>query len=189
MADKFPIDTGLVSWDTTVTQKWSVEEGKSVSGKRRTLVQQSFPAWTFSLKFPALDKQQVDLLLNFYAKMRGKWGSFLYKDFENHHVENVELLKQGDEYLCKTNMVTMYEPCYAVENLHVFIDGVETGGYTEENGKIIFEDLATANSAALGMVTATYDFYYLVSFGDELKISQAFDNIYNVSLDLQVVRE
>ncbi len=166
----FPLDTGLVSWNTTISQKWDVEEAKTASGKRRTLVKQTYPAWTFSLSFPCLHKDQIDELLGFYAKMRGKWGSFFYKDFENHHVDNVQLLKQGNNYYCSTNLATMFDPCSKVENLQVFINGVETGNYTETNGVIAFDDTVD------GVVTATYDYYYLVSFGNDLAIKQIFDD-------------
>lgn len=185
--DKFPIDSGLVAWSTIVQQSWAVIEEKTASGKRRTLVQQSYPAWTFSLKFPALDKEQIKQVFDFQAKMRGSWGSFLYKDYENHHVENAELMQQGDAYYCRTDLNTLYEPCHYVENLHVFVDGVETKAYKEENGIIT---LTAINGEDVdGKVTATYDYYYLVSFGKNIRVTQVFDNIYTLDIELEVVRE
>lgn len=189
MAEFFPINPNKASWDTSVTQEWEVEEARAVSGRRRTLVQQSYPSWTFSLKFPHLNKQQVDDLLGFYAKMRGKWGSFFYKDCENHHIENGELLKQGDKYYCRTNLTTMYEPCHYVENLRVFVDGKETTRFTEENGVITLDTYGIIDFDENGVVTATYDYYYLVSFGKDLKMSQIFNDLYSVNIELSVVRE
>lgn len=182
--EKFPLDTGLVSWDTSISQQWDVEEAKTASGMRRTLVQQALPRWTFSLNFPALSKQQADSLLGFFARMRGSWGGFLYKDYENHHVDNAELLQQGESYYCRTNLATMFEQCHAVENLHVFVDGAEVTDFTEENGVITFEGIDIE-----GVVTATYDYYYLVCFKNSIELKQVFDNVFKVSLTLEVVRE
>lgn len=183
MTNIFPINANRTSWDTTITQSWDVEEATSSSGRRRTLTQQTYPNWKFSVKFPHLTKSEVNSLIGFYAKMKGKWGSFYYQDFEHHHIEDAELTKQGNNYYCQSDLSTSFEPVSYVTNLKVYIDGVQTNSFTQTNGVITFE-----NSIS-GTVTATYDYYYLVSFGKDLSVKQIFDDLYTVSLDLVVVRE
>lgn len=185
MANYFPISPGKAAWNSSITQAWDIQEAKAASGKRRTLCQQAYPAWTFKLKFPALDAAQVVLLMNFYAKMKGKWGSFFYKDYTNNHVENVELPKNGGQYYCISNLTTMAEPVSEVENVHLFIDGVETEDFTVAKGIITPTEPPDPDA----VVTATYDYYYLVAFNGDLSISQVFNDLYTVSITLEVVRE
>ena len=185
MANYFPISPARAAWNSSITQQWTIQEAKAASGKRRTLCQQSYPAWIFKLKFPSLNSAQVGELMNFYAKMKGKWSSFFYKDYENNHVENVELPKAGGQYYCISNITTMAEPVSEVENVQVFVDGVEITDFTVSKGVITPADPIDPDA----VVTATYDYQYLVCFSGDLSVTQVFEDFYTVSITLEVVRE
>jgi len=185
MADYyFPIDGGLVSWDTEITENWDVDIAVTASGRRRTLCQQVMPGWTFTLNFPKLSKSQVDELLRFYASMKGQWGSFWYKDYEYHHMEKTVLGKVGtNTYQCIAALGAYAEPAGKVSDLEVFVDGSSFDKRVMSDGKL---NLGVSDGA---VVTATYDYYFLVCFKDALQIKQIYKDVYSVNINLGVVRE
>lgn len=178
----FPIDTGLVSWNTKISQTWDVEEVKSASGRRRTLCQQKLPGWTLSVKFPALTYEEQAALLGFYSRCKGNWNSFLYKDYTYCFVRKQQLGKGTDgKYQCVIPLGDSVEATEYVDNVRVYIDGKRTDNFTVENGKISL----TTN----GVVTADYEYYWRVCFDKNISISNIFEDVYSVSLTLKVVRE
>lgn len=179
----FPLDSGKVTWATQVSQAWDIQEAKSASGRRRTLCQQSLPSWKFSLNFPALTKNEVDALMMFFSKMRGKWNSFWYKDFENHHVDNAVLTLTPEGYYQCMIPIGEGEIAEKIDNVHVFVDGEEINTFTVEGGHIMMD------YQIVGEVSASYDYYFRVAFDDTLQISQKFKNVYGVGINLTVVRE
>lgn len=79
------------------------------------------------------------------------------------------------------------EPVYYADNLHVYVAGVELGdtSYKLDRGAVVFTN-APADTAK---VTASYEYYWYVKFAkSKLQIKQKFDNIFQVSLSLEVVR-
>lgn len=178
----FPLDSGLVSWNTKISQAWDVEEAKAASGRRRTLCQQKLPGWVFDIKFPAITHEEQATLLGFFARCKGSWNSFLYKDYTYCRVENQQLGKGADgKYPCVIPFGDSVEQAEYVDNVRVYINGVETKDFTVDGGKIVL--------ATNGVVTADYEYYWRVCFDKNLSITNIFDNIYSVGLTLRVVRE
>lgn len=178
----FPLNNKKMSWETTMQQHWEVVEQKSASGRRRTLCQQTLPGWTINISFPMLTKSERDTLLGFYAQCRGKFESFFFMDEEQCHVEKQLLDIEADgTYQLVCNYAGYTEPVERVANLKVFVNGTETTAFTENNGVLTVE--------TEGTVTATYDYYWKVCFGNNLSIAQKFADYYSASLTLEVVRE
>lgn len=180
----FPLDTGLVSWDSTIAENWEVDVASTASGKRRTLCQQVLPGWDFSLSFPALNKAQVDELLRFYASMKGQWKSFWYMDYEYHHMEKAVIGKvAANKYQCLAAIGAYAEPAGKVANLTVYVNGAvfDTSSLTD--------GLLNIGVSDGSVVTATYDYYLRVCFKDPLQIKQIYKDVYSVNINLSVVRE
>lgn len=179
----FPISTGKTAWKSKIGQEWTVEEERAGSGRRRTLINQAEPAITFDLNFPALTRQQRDQLTGFYARMRGSFDSFWYKDYSHHTAVGQGLPKGTDgKYQCLIVTGEYAEPAYKVENLKVYIDGVQTTDFTEQNGLIT---VAAGNK----QVTADYDYYYKVAFSGALSVTELITGRYSVGIKLKRVIE
>ena len=180
----FPLDTGEVSWDSTIAENWEVEVATTASGKRRTLCQQVMPGWDFSVTFPALNKSQVDELLRFYASMKGPWKSFWYMDYEYHHVDNAIIGKvDANNYQCLALIGSYAEPAGKVKDLTLYVDGLVIENRDLSDGKFfVGVDAGT-------VVTATYDYYFRVCFKDPLQIKQVYKDVFSVNINLSVVRE
>lgn len=179
----FPLTGGRASWNSTINQSWEVEEVKSASGLRRTLCQQVFPNWVFNLTFEHISKQEHDELLAFYANTRGKHKAFYFKDFD-HRVEGQRLAKNDDgTFQAVINYGGYVEPALYVENVKVYLNGTETMDFTVSDGRI------TIPNAGSAVVTADYDFWWYVSFTGDFSMTQLFNNVYNFTLKLEVVRE
>lgn len=178
----FPLNDKGISWETTIQQTWEVVEQKSASGRRRTLCQQTLPGWRINVSYPMITKTERDALLGFYAQCRGKFQSFFFSDPEQCHMEKQLLTKGADG---KYQLISSYggyvEPVEKVKDLKVFVDGTEVTSFTESAGKI------SLNTS--GTVTASYDYYWKVCFGNNLSIVQKFADYYSVALSLEVVRE
>lgn len=185
----FPLDARKVSWETETDQSWDVvNEQKSASGRRRAMTYQTLPGWTFTITFPGLTSEEKDDLFAFFARVKGSFTPFYYKDAENYKCENVTLAKNTDgSYQLVANMHGQQEPIYYADNLHVYVDGVEQGdtSYKLDRGAVVFTN-APADTAK---VTASYEYYWYVKFAkSKLQVKQRFDNIFQVTLSLEVVR-
>lgn len=184
----FPLDARKVSWETETDQSWDVNEQESASRRRRALTYQALPGWTFTITFPGLTSEEKDDLFAFFARTKGSLTPFYYKDAENYKCENVTLAKNTDgSYQLVADMHGQQEPVYYADNLHVYVDGVELGdtSYTLDCGAIVFTN-APADTAK---VTASYEYYWYVKFAKtKLQVKQKFDNVFQVSLSLEVVR-
>ena len=184
----FPLDPGAVSWETETNQSWEVNTQTSASGKRRALTYQTLPGWTFTLTFPALTSKEKDNLLAFFAQMKGNFSPFYYKDAENYKCKNVVLAKNTDgSFQLVANMHGQQEPIYYADNIVVYVDGAEqdVSIYTVDRGAVVF----TTAPADTAKVTASYEYYWKVVFSDsKIQIKQRYNNVFQVSFSLEVVR-
>ena len=184
MATKiFPLDAGKTAWNSTKAQSWSVTEASSASGRRRAICSQNYPQYTFSVSFNVLTDDELATLAGFYSLCKGSLIPFYYKDAVDYHAEKQGLAADNGVYQCVIKSGDYIEPCYFVENLHVYIDGVETKNFTETNGAINVSGAGT-NS----VITATYDYYWHVRFNGDLSVTQILDNVNRVTLKLTTVR-
>lgn len=184
----FPLDARKVKWDSEVNQSWEVNEQKSASGKRRALTYQSLPGWTFAITFPALSSAEKDTLFGFFAKVKGSLIPFFYKDAENYKCENITLPKNSDgTFQLLAKIGSQVEPVEYADKIKVYINGTPQGdnSYTLDRGAIAFRTAP----AATAKVTASYEYYWKVVFAkSKIQIKQRFDNLFKVSLSLEVVR-
>ncbi len=184
----FPLDARKVEWTSEVDQSWTVNEQTSASGKRRAISSQTLPAWEFSLSFPLLSAEEKDTLLAFCTRVKGSLIPFYYKDAESYKATKLTLPKNTDgTYQLVANMHGQQEPVYYVDQLHVYVDGTEQDAtaYTVDRGAIKF---STA-PASTAVVTASYEWYWKVCFADsKLKVSQIFQDLFSIDVDLKVVR-
>ena len=184
----FPLDARKVEWTTEVTQSWTVNEQTSASGKRRAISSQTLPAWEFGLTFPMLSAEEKDTLLAFVTRVKGTLMPFYYKDAESYKAIKLRLATNTDgTYQLVANMHGQQEPVYYVDQLHVYVDGTEQDAstYTVDRGAVKFST-ALKNTQ---VVTASYEWYWKVCFSSsKLKVSQIFQDLFSVDIDLKVVR-
>ena len=179
----FPIPSGFVAWESSKEQSWNVQSYVSSSGKRKTMVQQELPGVTFAIKYKALTKREVDMLMGFYAKCKGSWRSFFYKDYDDYRCVERKLDRNADgTYQCVIPMGEYTEPANKVDNVRLFVDGVPVENFTIDKGKV------TVAAAENSTVIASYDYYYNVCFDNQLSIEQIFEDVYTVKVNLTVVR-
>ena len=79
------------------------------------------------------------------------------------------------------------EPIYYADNIVVYVDGAEQDAstYTVDRGAVVF----TTAPADTAKVTASYEYYWKVVFSDsKLQIKQRYNNVFQVSFSLEVVR-
>lgn len=177
----FPLNTGKVAWETKKKQKWDVFSYESASGMRKTLVQQKYPKWVFDISFPALNRREVDMLLSFYARCKGPWLPFFYKDYEIFEVVGRELAKGIDSSYQAVIPCDVYEePALLIDNVRMWVNGERSRDFTVDGGRI--------QTAVTGSIKFDYEYYFQVAFANSIAVSQLFHDIYKVSLSLEVVR-
>lgn len=178
----FPLDSAKVSWNTTVKQSWDVQEYVSASGERKALVQQELPKITFAIDFPKLTREEVNILMGFYAKCKGSWRPFFYKDYEDYQALSKPLVKAPDGVYRATMEHGGYveEPEY-IDNVVVYADGRKTDKFSLNGNRIVVNATGTE-------FLFDYEYWYKVCFADSISVKQVFDDMYKVSLTLTVVR-
>ena len=178
----FPLDAGKVSWNSEIKHTWTVSEFISASGERKTISSQILPKITFMLNFPCLSRYEVDDLLSFYAKTKGSWRPFYYKDYEDFLVQDKILTKTDDGvYIATIEHGGFVEEPEQIDNVTVYVDGKKTDKFSVLNNRIV------VNKEGVD-VRFDYEFYYKVYFSDEILVKQLFDDVYAVSLTLTVAR-
>ena len=178
----FPLNPGKVSWATTIKQDWEVTKFVAASGSRKALVQQTLPRWTLGIKFPALTKYEVNQLMAFYARCKGSWHPFYYKDYERFEVLGKVLESNAEGVYQGVIPIEGYEePAELIDNVVVFVDGKRTKDFTVDGGTI----RVNAPSAT---VKFDYEYYFKVAFSESLSITQIVENVYTLELKLEVVR-
>ena len=182
MADYiFPLNPARVAWNSKWKQKWNVASYTSAGMVRKSVVQQSTPAWTIEISFPRLRRCEVDCLLAFFAACKGSWHPFFYKDCERYKVTG-KSLSVGTDY--KYQAVIPFggyeESAQKIENVKMYVGDTESTAFTVEGGKI--------TASASGVITFDYEYLFKVVFADSISINQKFRNFYTVSLTLEVVQ-
>lgn len=180
MADRvFPIPFDRSAYGDSIVQKWDVQIQESASGMFRALTEQDFPRYEYTLKFPHLTVEQKNDLIGFYALCKGQLLPFYIK--MDGHMEK-QVLGRGSDgaYQLIKGFGEYVEPIHKADNLEVFSDGVVITNYTVVDGKL--------STVANGTISASYDYYEYVRFGNELSVNQIFDNLYSVSVKLVTAR-
>lgn len=186
MVRKFP-NIRRFSWNSTKQEKWNTEVQKSASGRVRTMTSQLYPEWTITASYPALTDAEANELLGFVALLKGAYEPFLWLDPEDYKAVGVQLAPTYGYYQCVMVMGSYAEPAEYVENLVVYVNGVEQDAstYTVEQGAITFNDAPAADA----VVTADYIYYWKVMLSDDgLTINKIFVDVNKCSLKMVVAR-
>lgn len=178
----FPLNTGKISWSMKTGQEWTVTSYVSASGAQKTLCQQELPKWSMEVKFPCLTKHEVDVIKSFYAKCKGSWKPFYYKDYEQFEVLGKELVADEDgKYQAVIPVADYEEPAELIDNVVVYVDGKQTKDFSVNRG------LITLNASG-DTIKFDYEYYYRVVFSGSLSITQISENYYSLSVKMVVAR-
>jgi len=176
---------------------WSTRIQQSVSGAEVRIQDQTFPRYQWDLVYDLLRQGVIHVgdaawtehqqLFGFYNLMGGSAQSFLYESDEDHQVTG-QLLGTGDGSTKTFQLITSYggfaQPCYAPHVVsHVYVNGVDSGGWSVANWGSTTPGLVTLASApAAGQsVTADFTYYYPVRFvDDQCKFSKFAKGMYEV---------
>ena len=130
---------------------------------------------------------EANELQGFVALLKGSYEPFLWLDPEDNKAVGQRLVPTNGYYQCVMAMGSYAEPAEYIENLRVYINGVEAdvGTYTVDKGAITFDIAPNASD----IVTADYTYYWKVMLSDDgLTVTKVFKDINKVSLKLVVAR-
>ena len=179
---------GKESWKQNWQSSWTNNAIQTTaSGRIRTLTTQMYPFWTIYLQYNHLTDKEADELQGFVNQCRGSNSFFWYKDYQRYRTEMQVLAKNpdGNTFQCVANIGGFIEPVFKVDNITVFINGIQTENYSEQDAVITIESTLQPDD----VVTASYDFYFKCYFKDNgLTIYRNFINSNNVALNLAVAR-
>lgn len=185
----------MLSWPVKRTPKWSTRKQESISGKRTTIADWSFPRWQWELSFEGLRQagagQQVTswygttyaefaTLAGFFNARQGGFDSFLYADADDNTVVG-QAIAVGDGSTGVFQMVRSFgglvEPILAPNTLtttNIYLSGVrQTSGYQISswenlNGLPGPGILNIIPSPAAGVIiSADFSFYFPCQFDDD----------------------
>lgn len=185
---KFP-NLPRLAWDSEKQMSFNTQVQRSGAGRTRTMTNLHYPDWTITTKINYLTDEQARQLFGFVAMVKGAYEPFLWKDPEDCHVDKVQLpLISIGLYQCVMKMGEYVEPTAQVEKATVYVSGVQQtpDKYTIEGGTIRFKQVPVSSA----IVTATYDYYWLVRFKDDgMGVKKVFQDINrSKSFKLEVVR-
>ena len=177
----FPLDTGLANWNDGFVAKWDVQQAESASGLTRAIVEQDLPKYEFSVKFNAIHGADIEAILGFYNLCKGQLLPFFIKLADHCSVKG-QLLARGSDgkYQLVKSAGGYVEPVLHADKIKVYVNGTETSAYTYADGKL--------SLTASGEVTADYEYYERVRFGDQLSYTQIFANLYSCSIKVVTAR-
>lgn len=183
---KFP-NLKRFSWNSSKEQKWNTTVQESASGRVRTMTNQIYPKWIISANIPVLNEEEARTLMGFVALHKGKYEPFLWLDPEDYKVEGIKLVQIDGVYQCVMPFGDYRESIEYIEDLKVYVDGVEVDEtyYTVNKGAISFLDPMPLTAT----VTADYKYYWPVMlYEDGITLTMVFKNVYKASLKMVVVR-
>lgn len=182
-----------VAFNSTKTQKWDTIIQKSGNGRRKTLSRWPYPEWVIDIDLTKLDPDEYKYTAGFFAKMRGKAGSFLWKDTEDYREENVQIgIGDGETtgFQLVRNLGDQFvEPVLDIlaDTLIVMVnDEPVTVSAIDDDGWIILASAPTVGAT----VTASFEYYWRVAFNDDdLTWTNLFYDLYNLkSIKLVTVK-
>lgn len=172
---KFP--SLRLAWDSEKTMDFNTKVQRSGAGRIRTMTNLNYPDWVITSKVNYLTDQDTRELFGFVASVKGAHEPFLWFDPEDNHETNIQLpMIVSGKYQCVMKFGTYVEPAAHVENVKVYVSGVEqaANAYTVANGVITITPAPVAGA----VVTATYNYWWKVRFKDDgLGIRKVFADI------------
>ena len=171
----WPVMSNIVM-RSSKSQKWNTTTEKSGSGRMRSNTSQLLPSWNIQIKFWKLSDADYKTIMGFVALLKGAHQPFYWRDPEDYQEKGIQLPKNTNgSYQCVMKMGNYVEAVEYVDQLKVYVDGVEQSSstYTVSNGAITF---GTAPGTT-AVVTATYRYYWKVHLpADGISIDHIFKN-------------
>lgn len=160
------------------------------------------PRWGWEAPHGPRTKTQQIELRNFFILRRGRFGSFLFKDWGDYTSEGQQLIGVGDDSTQVFQLVKTYTNAGESESfiktikypkegsIKIYLDGVELPPLNNwehvENGLIQLEEPPPAGVE----VTAEYEFYFLANFQeDSLVYNIVAHEVFDMDFVLVEVRE
>lgn len=186
----FPYLVGI-AWPSK-SPKFQTRTQRSVSGRQLRIVDQAYPIWQFTVPFeflrdgndtrqalgPGYGKNELRTLAGFYLRMYGAQGVFAYDDPSDDAVTGISPAT-GVTLINPNGVATQFqlfrklvagsaelaEPITAPNTVsHVYVNGVDPGGWSVNSAGIVTMASAPANGTVL---TWTGTFYFPCHFVDD----------------------
>lgn len=171
----WPVMSNIVM-RSSKSQKWNTTIETVGSGRKRSNTNQLLPKWDISVKFWKLTDTEYKTIMGFVALLKGAHQPFYWLDPEDHQETGIQLPKNTDgSYQCVMKMGNYVEAVEYVDQLKVYVDGVEQSSstYTVSNGAITFG----TSPGSTAIVTADYRYYWKVHLpGDGISLEHIFKN-------------
>ena len=154
------------------------------SGRKRTSSQWDKGLREFRLNLKFLTESEMNTIWDFYVARKGAYESFLIKMSHEYEI-TAEAIGSGNGVLTD---FTLDEFPVDASSITLYDDGVEVAGSVANN---FSSESATATytAAPSGVLTADYDFYFLVRFAeDELSREMIAYQLLHTGMVLQEAR-
>jgi len=192
----FPALPGL-GWSVKRTPVWKTRKQESISGKRTSIADWSFPRWEWEITFDFLRQAgtgqqsasfagasyaEFASLAGFFNLRSGAFDSFLYQDADDNTVVN-QTIGTGDGSTTLFQLVRAFggfvEPIYAPTNISaVFVNGINIGSaYSVSSwGLSLTPGIITLNTpAGAGQtVAASFTYAFPCQFDDDRMTFEKF---------------
>jgi len=169
--------------DRTKTPQFSTNIKKSVSGYEVRTPLMAYPLWKFALKYDFLrtdaNNNELKTLVGFYLQCKGSSETFYFKDPYDYTVEN-QVIGVGNGINKNFQIIRNYggfiDLIQSPTNYSIFVNGIETTAFTEENGVVIFNSAPSSGST----ITFSGEFYYPCRFTeDKVDFTQFMYNLWD----------
>lgn len=184
----FPVMAGM-TWDVVRSPAFNTLTHRSASGREMRAALQSFPLWTFKLKYEILRAGaaygELQTLAGFFLARQGSFDSFLYSDPTDSNVV-AQLFGTADGSTTQFQLVrgwaSFIEPVMnIVASPLIYVAGVlktVTTDYIIDSAGMVTFTTAPSSSAAL---TWTGSFYYRVRFmADAAEFNQMMKDLWEL---------
>jgi uncharacterized protein (TIGR02217 family) len=164
-----------MAWNSTKTQIWDTKIQKYGSGRRKTLSRWPYPQWEIDCDYTCLDRDELEYTAGFFAKVRGQFQPFLWKDDQDYKQTGVQIgIGNGSTtgFQLIRNYGGFVEPVLDIVagTLTAYENDVAKTVTLGEDGWIEFST-APASGA---LITASFEYYWRVAFAKDEKTWENF---------------
>ena len=165
----YPELIGL-SFGSTKTPEFKTNIKQSVSGYEARATLRAYPLWHFQLSYEFLRTDptinELKTLVGFFLQCKGGYTTFLYKDPYDYTV-STQTFGVGDGTSTKFQLIRDFggfvDIVQAPNNFTIYIDGVSTTAFTQNNGLITFNTPPSSGA----VLTWSGEFYFPCRFKDD----------------------
>lgn len=184
----FPVLPGQ-GWSVIKGAKFSTRTQRAVSGRETRVLDQILPIWTWTLTYDLLrDKNdtrsggalgatfdELRTIAGFFLQMQGAFQAFAFNDPSDNAVTGQSIgIGNGSQltFQLQRTFGGFAEPILAPHTVsHVYVDGVDSGGWSVNSDTGVVTFLAAPANAK--PITADFTYYFKVRFSED---SAEFEN-------------